>query len=404
MIRLGLEVFLKSNVSLIEGKKVGLLTNQTGVDNELNSIIDLFYNNPRIKLTAIFAPEHGIRNEHQAGVGFQSYVDKRYNIPVFSLYRPSVKYLSLTSRNLDKRMRLGVSSVGKSPTPKMMEAIDVLVFDIQDVGTRVYTHIWTMALCMRICAKKGVPFIVLDRPNPINGVTMEGFVLKYPKNSSFIGLYPILLRHGMTVGELARFFNGEFLDDKVDSKAIPMEGWKREMWYSNTSLPWIMPSPNIPTLASTTVYLGQVLFEGTNVSEGRGTTKPFEITGAPWIDGFKLSRKINAYKFPGVKCREVCFVPSFSKYKGRLCSGVQIHVTDKSKYKPFEFALNLIKTIMEMYPDRFSFYENYFDMVVGNSKVREMLLKNIEVDEILQSSQEDLVKFSELRREYLLYS
>jgi len=408
-VKLGVEVFLENHLDLVKGKKVGLVTNPTGVDNHLESTIELFFKNPEINLVALYGPEHGVRGNYQAGEYISFYVDEKYsipgfNIPVFSLYGQSLKPKKGMLTNIDEYMRsFDTKDTGKIPESSMVESIDVLIFDIQDVGTRIYTYVATMAYCMEVCAEVGIDYVVLDRPNPINGVILEGPILEYPEYSSFVGLYPVPIRHGMTVGELAMLFNNKFLKKKASLKVVPMHGWKREMWHDETNLPWVIPSPNMPTLVTATVYPGQVFLEGTNVSEGRGTTKPFEVFGAPWIDGYELVREFNRLNLPGVKFREAWFTPTFSKYKGELCSGVQIHVVDRNKYRSFESSLYVIKTIMNLYPDHFKFYEKYFDRIMGNSKVREALEEGKEVSEIIRSYTEELTDFSELRKPYLLY-
>jgi len=408
-VKLGVEVFLENHLDLVKGKKVGLVTNPTGVDNHLESTIELFFKNPEINLVALYGPEHGVRGNYQAGEYVPFYVDEKYsipgfNIPVFSLYGQSLKPKKGMLTNIDEYMRsFDTKDTGKIPESSMVESIDVLIFDIQDVGTRIYTYVATMAYCMEVCAEVGIDYVVLDRPNPINGVILEGPILEYPEYSSFVGLYPVPIRHGMTVGELAMLFNNKFLKKKASLKVVPMHGWKREMWHDETNLPWVIPSPNMPTLVTATVYPGQVFLEGTNVSEGRGTTKPFEVFGAPWIDGYELAREFNRLNLPGVKFREAWFTPTFSKYKGELCSGVQIHVIDRNKYRSFESSLCVIKTIMNLYPDHFKFYEKYFDRIMGNSKVREALEEGKEVSEIIRSYTEELTDFSELRKPYLLY-
>jgi len=260
-----------------------------------------------------------------------------------------------------------------------------------------------MAYCMQACAENDVDFIVLDRPNPINGEDLEGPILEYPEYSSFVGLYPLPVRHGMTVGELAEFFNDKFLEKKVTLTVIPMKGWEREMWFDETSLPWVIPSPNMPTLDTATVYPGQVFLEGTNISEGRGTTKPFEVFGAPWIDGYELTKKLNKLNLAGIKFREAWFSPTFSKYKGEQCGGAQIHVTNRKQYRPFESSLHIIKTVMNMYPSHFKFHNEYIDKIMGTSKVRQALEKGIDVKDIIKSYQQELDSFAELRKPYLLY-
>ncbi len=408
-VKLGVEVFLESHLDLVKGKKVGLVTNPTGVDHNLHSIIDLFYDNPDIDLVALYGPEHGVRGNFQAGEYVPFYIDKRYdlpeyNIPVFSLYGQSKKPEKGMLENIDEYMRaFDATGEGKIPETSMVESIEVMVFDIQDVGTRIYTYVGTMAYCMQTCAEVGIDFIVLDRPNPINGVDLEGPILEYPEYSHFMGLYPYPVRHGMTVGELARLFNDKYLEKKADLTVIPMQGWKREMWYDETNLPWIIPSPNMPTLDTATVYPGQVFLEGTNISEGRGTTRPFEFFGAPWIDGSALTSRLNELNLPGIKFREAWFTPTFSKYQGELCGGAQIQVVDRKVYRPFETSLYIIRTIMDMYPYRFEFHQDYFDKIMGTAKVRESLEKGLKVKEIVRSYDKELDIFSEQRKPYLLY-
>jgi len=408
-VKLGIEVFLESHLDRVKGKKVGLVTNPTGVNSQLESIVDLFYHNPEIHLVALYGPEHGVRGNFQPGEYVPFYFDKKYNlpeynIPVFSLYGQSKKPEKSMLEKIDEYMRsFDTTEEGKIPETSMVENIEVMIFDIQDVGTRIYTYVATMAYCMQACSEVGIDFIVLDRPNPLNGILLEGPILEYPEYSSFVGLYPLPVRHGMTIGELARLFNDEFLEIKANLTVVPMQGWKREMWYDETYLPWIIPSPNMPTLETAIVYPGQVFLEGTNISEGRGTTKPFEVFGAPWIDGYELASKLNQLRLPGVKFREAWFTPTFSKYKGEVCGGAQIHVVDREGYRPFETSLCIIKTTMDMYPDHFEFHKDYFDKIMGTAKVREALEKGLEVQEIVRGYNKELNIFSELRKSYLLY-
>jgi uncharacterized protein YbbC (DUF1343 family) len=278
-----------------------------------------------------------------------------------------------------------------------------MIFDIQDVGTRVYTYVATMAYSMQAAAENGVEFIVLDRPNPIDGEALEGPMLEYPEFSSFIGLFPIPLRFGMTVGELARLFNDKFLARTAKLTVIPMEGWTRSMWFDDTGLPWIIPSPNMPTLDTATVYPGLVALEGTNLSEGRGTTKPFEFFGAPWIDGFDLAKTLNGLGLPGVRFREAWFTPSFSKFQGELCGGCQLHVTDRAAFRPFATALHIIKTVRDTYPGKFEYHVDYFDQVMGTASVRKALEAGTDVATILANIQPGLDAFSAVRKPYLLY-
>jgi uncharacterized protein YbbC (DUF1343 family) len=408
-VRLGVEVFLEKHLDLVKGKRVGLITNPTGTDSRLATTVDLFLQNPEVRLVALYGPEHGVRGDAQAGQYVPYYVERKYglpehNLPVFSLYGQSMKPEVGMLKNIDEFMRsFDTQETGKAPEEAMVEGIDVMMFDIQDVGTRVYTYVATMAYSMQAAAENGIEFIVLDRPNPVNGEDMEGPILEYPEFSSFIGLFPIPERHAMTIGELARMFNDKFLARKAKLTVVPMEGWKREMWFDQTGLPWIIPSPNMPTLDTATVYPGLVMIEGTNMSEGRGTTKPFELFGAPWIDGFDLARTLNGLGLPGVRFREAWFTPSFSKFQGQLCSGCQVHVTDRSAFRPFSTALHIIKTVRDINPGKFEFHADYFDQVMGTASVRKALEAGTDVATILANIEPGLAAFAELRKPYLLY-
>lgn len=403
-VKLGVEVFLEKHLSLVKEKKVGLVTNPTGVDSQLRSTIDLFCRSPEIELVALYGPEHGVRGDAQAGEYVPFYFEEKYKIPVFSLYGQSKKPVPGMIENIDQYMRAFDTQIeGKFPEDAMVGSLDVMIFDIQDVGTRIYTYIATMAYCMEACAQNNIKFIVLDRPNPINGRDIEGPILEYPEYSSFVGLFPIPVRHGMTVGELAKLFNDRFLTEKADLTVIPMEGWERRMWHDETSLPWIIPSPNIPSFQTANIYPGQVFLEGTNLSEGRGTTKPFEVFGAPWIDAYELTKRLNELHLPGVAFRNAWFRPFFSKYQGESCGGAQIHVLDRNLYKPFESTLHVIHAIRDLYPDEFRFHEQYFDRITGTAEVREALARGDEVKDIIKKYRSELDKFSEIRKPYLLY-
>ncbi len=404
VVRPGVEVFLEKHLELVRGKKVGLITNPSGVDRQLRSTARLFKENPEINLVALYGPEHGVRGNAQAGEYVPFYFDEKFGLPVFSLYGQSLKPHPGMLKNIDEYMRsFDISSEGKRPDKQMVEEIEVMIFDLQDVGTRVYTYVATMAYAMEVCAELGIDFIVLDRPNPINGVLMEGAILKYPEFSSFVGLYPIPQRHGLTAGELALMFNDRFLKKKVRLTVVPAEGWKRAMWFDQTGLPWVLPSPNMPTLETATVYPGQVYLEGTNLSEGRGTTRPFELFGAPWIDGYILAEKLNQLGLPGVIFREAWFTPSFSKYRGELCGGAQLHLTDREAFRPFLTSLWIIRTIMDLYPGQFSFYPDYFDKIMGNSEIRLALQAGQSPEDIVRGLEEGLKNFEKIRQPYLLY-
>ncbi len=403
-VKLGVEVFLEKNLDMVKGKRVGLITNPSGIDRHLRSTIELFYQNPKINLVALYGPEHGVRGNVQAGQYVPFYVDEKYHLPVFSLYGQSRRPELGMLKNIDEYMRSFDTQIeGKVPDKNMVKNLEVMIFDVQDVGTRIYTYISTMAYAMEACAQNKIEFIVLDRPNPINGLAVEGPILEYPQYSSFVGLYPIPIRHGLTAGELAKLFNQKYLKKKVSLQVIPMQGWQRKMWYDQTGLPWVSPSPNMPTLTTATVYPGQVFLEGTNVSEGRGTTKPFELFGAPWIDGYELTKRLNSLHLPGAAFREAWFTPTFSKYQSKLCGGAQIHVVERDRYQPLATTLYIIKTIRDLYPDQFKFHEEYFDKIMGTSTIRKGLERDLSIRQIINSYRQQLRGFREMRKTYLLY-
>ncbi|KMJ58752.1 hypothetical protein AB685_06615 [Bacillus sp. LL01] len=381
---LGVEVLLNEEKHLIEGKRVGLITNPTGVDQELNSIVDTLHNDPDTELTALYGPEHGVRGDAQAGQYVDFYIDEKTGLPVYSLYGPTRK-----------------------PTPEMLEDIDVLLFDIQDVGTRFYTYIYTMAYAMEAAQENDIPFVVLDRPNPLSGLKVEGPVLDM-KYASFVGNYAIPLRHGMTVGELAKLFNEEF-GIGADLTVVEMNGWKRNMYYDDTPPEFVMPSPNMPTLDTALVYPGGALIEGTNVSEGRGTTKPFELIGAPFMNADDVASTLNDLELEGVTFRAASFTPTFSKHAGSLSHGIQIHITDRDDFKPVETGLHIVKTIHDMYPEDFAFRaENsagisFFDNLIGNSWIRKGIEEGRSVEDLVSQWQGELSEFNKVRKQYLIY-
>ncbi len=403
-VKLGDEVLFEKRLDLIRGKHVGLITNPTGLDSKLNSVIEKFRAQPDVQLVALYGPEHGVRGNAQAGQFVAYYFDQHLKLPVFSLYGQTQKPPADMMTNIDEYMRsFDTQHTGKQVDRGMMKSVNVMVFDLQDVGTRVYTYVATMAYAMQAAAEAGIPFIVLDRPNPINGVAMDGPILEYPKFSSFIGHYPIPLRHGMTVGELAQLFNANYLMKKCQLTVVPMENWTRDEWFDETSLPWVLPSPNLPTLDSATVYPGQVILEGTNLSEGRGTTKPFEMFGAPWIDGFVLAKNLNELNLPGVKFREVYFTPTFSKFSGQQCGGCQLHVTERAAYQSVATTLAILCEIKKLYGDKLELHASYFDHVLGTSSVREALERGESAEKIVQGFEPGLDEFAKLRSPYLLY-
>ena len=315
-------------IEKLRGKKVGLLTNPTGVDSNLISSIEIL--NENTNLVKLFSPEHGIRGDIQAGEKVADYVDEKTGIPVCTLYG-------------DKKI----------PTEEMLADIDVMVFDIQDAGSRLYTYLYSMSYSMQACGKYGKEFIVMDRPNPIGGIRVEGGYIE-PECLSFVGLHPIPYRYGLTIGETARLFQGEF-GVNCDLTVIPMEGWSREMYYDQTGLPWVLPSPNMPTLDTAIVYNATCLYEGTNISEGRGTTKPFELVGAPFLKADSLAEEMNQLNLPGVIFRPAYFTPTFSKHAGELCAGVQLHVTDREAFLPVKTGLFLLKEIKKQSGENFEY-------------------------------------------------
>jgi uncharacterized protein YbbC (DUF1343 family) len=313
--------------------------------------------------------------------------DKRRNVPIFSLY-----------------------SETREPTPAMLEPIDVLVIDIQDVGARIYTFIYTMANCLRAAARRNLPVIVCDRPNPIGGVAVEGPMLE-KGYESFVGQFPIPMRHGMTVGELARLFNERYAIG-AELEIVPMEGWSRDMYWDATGLPWVMPSPNMPTLDTAIVYPGTVLFEGTMLSEGRGTTRPFELIGAPWLDAERLAERMNGAGVAGVHFRPATFEPTFQKHARATCGGCQIHVTARQEFEPVKVGVSLMRECFGLAPDRFKWrdppyeYEHDkmpIDILAGSSALREQIERQVPLDDIVMSWERGECDFAETRRPYLLY-
>ncbi len=383
MTEVGLSVLFREQSSLVEGRPIGLITNQTGIDRQFRSNLTLFAEHPKVELAAIFSPEHGISGSAQAGIEVASAIGEGRQIPIHSLYGET-----------------------RQPTPEMLAGIDTLVYDIQDVGSRFYTYISTLLRAMKAAASGSVDFIVLDRPNPIRGDRVEGNVLQLAFQS-FVGETAIPIRHGMTVGELAQFCKSELGFASIQLEIVPMHGWRRGMWYDQTGLPWVPPSPNMPTLETAMLYPGTCLLEGTNLSEGRGTTKPFEWMGAPWIEPERWAHTLNNLGLPGTHFRPIHFTPTFSKYADQECHGVQVHVTDRDQFKPVDVALHLIATARRDYSDQFEFIENrgryFFDLLAGTDELRLRLMKCESPTEIVQSWEAAVEKFTERCRPHLLY-
>lgn len=377
-VRLGIEN-VDSYMDVFKGKRVGLITNATGVDRQFASSADVL--GARVKLVALFAPEHGLRGSAVAGAAISQEKDVKTGLPIYSLHGDVRK-----------------------PTAAMLKNIDVLAFDIQDIGARSYTYIYTMAYAMQSAKEQDKTFVVFDRPNPIGGEKVEGGLLQ-SAYSSFIGLYPIPIRHGLTVGELAKLFNEEF---GIGARlvVIPMSGWKRSMLQEDTGIPWVMTSPNIPTPDSALIYPGTGLFGGSNVSEGIGTTRPFELVGAPWLDGKKLADKMNAYKLPGVYFRPAYFTPQWGKYQGRLCNGVQIHLTDRRSFAPVAVGVYLIHAVRELGGSQFKWNmpkekERWMiDLYEGGTELRQ---GKGSASALLERWDQEAVEFQKRSARYRLY-
>jgi uncharacterized protein YbbC (DUF1343 family) len=385
-VRPGIEILLDSKRNLIRGARVGVVVHPASVLPDLQHTADALLACEDCHLVSLFGPQHGARGEKQDNmIESQFYQDPDTGLPVHSLYGET-----------------------RCPTRDMMQNIDVLLFDLQDVGTRVYTFIYSMAYCMEACAEFGKRMIVLDRPNPINGRQVEGNLLN-PDYRSFVGLYSIPMRHGMTTGELARLFNSE-LD--CDLTVVPMEGWERGHWFDQTGLPWVQPSPNLPTLDSAAVYPGMVLVEGTCLSEGRGTTRPFELVGAPFIRGRHYAEALNALHLPGVWFRPAYFQPTFQKWAGRMCGGVQLHVKDREVFEPYLAGIAVIATAHTLYPESFQWrnppyeYEEEklpIQILTGGADIPDMILRGAPLEQLRQSWQKDVSGFLRRREKYLLY-
>ncbi|MFC4803228.1 exo-beta-N-acetylmuramidase NamZ domain-containing protein [Neobacillus sp. GCM10023253] len=382
-MKIGLDIFFEKYPPEFKGKRIGLVTNMTGVNQRLVPTIDLFHGHPDLHLTALYGPEHGIRGSAKEGEKVQSFVDPHTNLPVYSLYGAS-----------------------KKPSKEMLDPVDVIFFDLQDIGARYYTFIYTMAYMMEACAEQGKQFVVLDRPNPISGTAVEGNLVE-ENVRSFVGLYPIPNRHGMTVGEMALLYKHEFGID-CDLTVIPMEGWNRQYYYDETGLFWIPPSPNTTGMDMATLYPGTCLVEGTNLSEGRGTTRPFEYIGAPYLDSYRLARAFNDKQLPGVLARPISFIPTYQKYKEVACEGVQLHVVDRRAIHSLKTGLALLETIADMYPYDFAFVQHeenqryMFDLLAGTNELRNQI-QNGQAHVFLEQCEAQSEAFKIQREPYLLY-
>jgi uncharacterized protein YbbC (DUF1343 family) len=386
-VRSGLDVIAHRLPGLLRGQRVGLLCHQASVTWDLRHAADVIGGLPGVRLAALFAPEHGLAGAAQDQVLIGATRHRPSGLPVWSLY----------GRRL-------------SPEPRMLAGIDAVVVDLQDVGARYYTFLWTTALAMRACARAGVRVVVLDRPNPIGGDCLEGNAPD-PRFASFVGLYPLPARHGMTLAELAAYLN-ETHGLGCDLTVVPMWGWRRRMAWADTALPWVAPSPNMPTPATALVYPGGCLVEGTNLSEGRGTTRPFELVGAPFLDGLRLARALARRRLPGVRFRAAAFEPTFHKWAGKTCEGVQVHVTEPRRFRPFLTYLTLIAEARQQAPRRFGWRRPPYefetrrlamDLLCGGPAIRWAIERRVPLRRLEASWRGDLMAFARARRPFLLY-
>jgi uncharacterized protein YbbC (DUF1343 family) len=387
-IVLGIEKLCSERSDLIEGRRIGLVCNQASVDHDLRHSADVLKSVEGVRLTTLFGPQHGIRGDAQDNMVETPHTyDVETGLPVHSLY-----------------------SETREPTEEMLGDVDVLVCDLQDVGCRIYTFVYTIANCMRVARRLGKRVIVCDRPNPIGGVAVEGNLLE-AGFESFVGQFPLPTRHGMTAGELSKIFN-EHWGIGCDLEVVTMDGWSRELWFDETDAPWVLPSPNMPTLDTASVFPGTVHLEGTQVSEGRGTTRPFELVGAPYVMAGEFARKLESIGLPGVHFRPTNFLPTFQKHAGLTCGGVQIHVHDRLELRPVVTGLAVVKTCFDLYGENFRWKEppyeyvfdkNPFDVISGTDRVRISIERGDSLEDLERSWRAELPEFENVREKYLLY-
>ncbi len=388
-VRSGLEVLLKDRLGLLRGRRVGLLAHPAAVSSDLEHAADVLPASG-VNLCCLFGPEHGIRGAAQDMMGVDTAHDPRLRIPAYSLY--------------------GARPENLRPDPKWLTELDVFVIDLQDIGSRYYTYIWTMILAIQACAEAGLDVVVLDRPNPLGGQIVEGRGIE-PDFESFVGLHSLLVRHGMTPGEIARLVTQE-QNIEVGLEVVTCQGWQRDAYFDELDLFWVMPSPNMPTLDTALVYPGACLIEGTNLSEGRGTTRPFEIIGAPWVDGRVLATALEKENLPGVRFRPLWFCPTFHKYSQQLCGGIQIHVLDRRRFCPFRTGVALLIHAHQLWPHDFVWRQTAYefvtehpamDLLAGATWLRTGVEENATLFDLAQSWAEEERRFVERRRAYLLY-
>ena len=381
-VLLGIEVLLREHLDEIQGKRLGLVANVASVTGDLEPIHLILYKHTKLVLTTLFSPEHGFEARVQDALPVPDVKDPATNLPVYSLYGKA-----------------------KAPTPRQLKGIDVLLFDLQDAGLRFYTYLSTLYYCLQACARAKVPVVVLDRPNPLTGARVQGPMLN-SKFTSFVGIAPIPLRHGMTLGELALYLN-EVYRFRVDLKVIPMKGWERGMWFDQTGLAWVPPSTNLPAFRTALVYPATCLIEGTNLSEGRGTPKPFEQFGTPWVDPDGLTYDLNALGLGGVRFGPATFTPTSDKHKGRICFGVEVDLTDRKRFDPVAAGVSILKVLLKTYPDKFSWRKEgrryFIDLLLGTDLVRKGLEAGMAISGLRNSDAVATRRFLERRKKFLLY-
>jgi uncharacterized protein YbbC (DUF1343 family) len=380
----GLEVLLRDSIHLVANRRVGFLTNQTAVTRDGRSGIDLLHESPQFELVALYGPEHGLRGGVEGGVVIDSQRDAATGLPVFSLYGQVQR-----------------------PTPEMLQGVEVLLFDMQDIGARPYTFVWTMAMAMEVAASQNIPFIVLDRPNPITGEVEGPLMEREMRNvgQAITGYFPVPLRHGLTVGEVARYINGEF-GIGADLTVIPVDGLDASMWFDETGLPWINPSPNIRSLEAALNYSGLVLFEATNLTVGRGTDAPFSYVGAPWLDVRRLMERVENYEFPGIALDTVRLTPAgegYIPFLGESVRAVRIRVNDRDLHQPVWMSLVLLSEIKRLHPDRFTIGNEGFTQMLGSRWAREAFDRGDSPQSIWDRWETELAQWEELVSQYRLY-
>jgi uncharacterized protein YbbC (DUF1343 family) len=379
VVRPGIEVFLADVPAALRGKRVALITNNSGIDRSKTLDIDLIAQNKDLKLVALLAAEHGIRGDAPAGETIGDEKDPKTGVPVYSLYK----------------------SEDHGPTPEMLKDVDAIIYDLQEVGGRTWTYVSTMALAMQAAAKQKIPFVVLDRPNPIGGEIVEGALLD-PKFKSFVGMYPIPARHGMTVGELATLFNQKY-GIGANLTVIRASNWRRSQWLNQTGLPWVNPSPNLRSLAALTSYPGTVYFEGTTLTEGRGTDRPFEQIGASWLNAPEVAKTMNEKRLPGIRFEAITMAvaPTAAKFKGETIPGIHFVITDQEAYRPVRTSLILIDEIRRQHPRDFA-WTRTIDRLTGSDKVR-LAIEGGTLPALLDEWDREAAEFRESRKPYLLY-